>query len=81
METVGKVQLGKKGITRNFIETLKSHFERHKNVKVSVLRSLCRDKTELKEIEAKIMNELGGNYSSRTIGYTIAIKRLRKGNK
>jgi RNA-binding protein YhbY len=76
--TVGQVQLGKNGITENFILTLKNHFNKHKNVKVSVLKSACRDREELKKISNEIVEKLGKNYKARVIGFKIAIMKLRK---
>lgn len=78
MEAIGQVQLGKNGLTNGFFELLANQFKNHKNVKVTILRSCCRDKAELREIEKKILEGLGKNYSSRSIGYTLAIKRHRK---
>ncbi len=72
------IQLGKAGVTDNFIENLKNQFKNASNVKISVLSSCCRDKTELKKITEDILERLGKNYSARTIGYTIALKKLRK---
>lgn len=71
------IQLGKQGVTDNFISTLKGHFKRHKDVKIHVLKSACRDKKELKEIVNKILQKMGSNYSARTIGYVIALKKWR----
>jgi RNA-binding protein YhbY len=78
MATLATIQLGKNGITDNFITTLKNHFKKHNNVKVSVLRSCCRDKKELKEMSEDILNRLGNNYTAKIVGYTIAIKKWRK---
>ena len=78
METLKNIQLGKKGLTGNFIETLKDHFKNNKNVKISVLKSSTRNKQELKEISDKILDGLGKNYTSRIIGFTIVIKKWRK---
>lgn len=78
MGSNAQVQLGKNGITENFILTLRSHFDNHVNVKVVVLRNFCRDKKQLKEIETKILEKLGKNFTARSIGYTIAIKKWRK---
>ena len=78
MAAVAKIQLGKAGITDNFIMTLESHFKKYNNVKVSVLRSCCRDKEELKKISNEIIEKLGKNYTSKSVGYTIAIKKWRK---
>lgn len=73
-----EIQLGKNGLTRNFLRTLKTYFEKFKDVKISVLRSCCRDKKELKEISEKILNFLGKNYTAKLIGYTINVKKWRR---
>ena len=78
MPTLATIQIGKSGLTDNFIITLKNHFKKHDNVKISVLKSCCRDKDELKKISKDILNELGTNHTAKTIGYTIAIKKWRK---
>jgi len=75
---VREIQLGKNGITDNFIESLKNQFKDARTVKISVLKSACRDREELKEIEEKFLKELGPNYTAKTIGYTIALKKWRK---
>lgn len=76
--TLTQLQLGKKGITSNFIETLKSHFMKRQNVKISVLKSCCRNKEEIKQLSEKLLDALGKNYTSRIIGYTITIKKWRR---
>jgi len=78
MPSIGNVQIGKNGLTDNFIGTLKTHFKKYDNVKVSLLKSFTRDKKELREITQKILDELGKNYTAKTIGYKIAIKKWRK---
>ncbi|MCK5624742.1 YhbY family RNA-binding protein [Candidatus Pacearchaeota archaeon] len=78
MATLTTIQLGKNGLTDNFILTLKNHFKKYNNVKVSVLRSCCRDKEELKKISNELVEKLGNHYTSKIIGYTLAIKRWRK---
>lgn len=75
---VAKIQIGKQGVTDGLIISLKNSFKSSKNVRVSVLKSCCRDREELREIEAEILKRLGPNFSSRVIGYTIALKKLRK---
>ncbi len=76
MPIIGQIQLGKQGITDNFIETLKTYFKKHKNVKVSVLKSAGREK--IKEYSEEMLNKLGKNYSVRIIGFTINLRRSRK---
>ena len=78
MPVIREIQLGKNGITDNFIESLKNQFHKCSNVKVAVLPSLCRDKKQLKEIEEDLLKRLGEKYTARTIGYKINLKKWRK---
>ena len=76
--TQGQVQLGKQGITENFIITLKHHFNRHDNVKVHVLKSAGHNKEDIKKYAKNIVEKLGKRYSAKTIGFSIFIKKWRK---
>jgi RNA-binding protein YhbY len=78
MPTLRQMQLGKNGLTENFICNLKHHFDSTKNVKISVLKSCCRDREEIKELNEKIIQQLGNHYTSRIIGYTIVVKKWRR---
>jgi RNA-binding protein YhbY len=78
MPRMREIQLGKNGITDNFIESLQRQFTNCSNVKISVLPSLCRDKKELKKIEQEILDKLGKKFTSNTIGYKINIKKWRR---
>ena len=78
MEKIGYVQLGKQGITDNFIGTLKNHFKKNKNIKISVLKSAGHDKEKVKKFSEEILEKLGKNYTSRVIGFTIVLKKWRK---
>ena len=73
------LQLGKQGITENFISTLESHFKNHENVKIYVLKSAHeKNKEKVKKYSDEILEKLGNHYTSRIIGFTIAIKKWRK---
>lgn len=78
----GQLQLGKQGITENFIKTLKSHFKKYKNIRISVLQSARGEgkegKKTVKEYSEKILEELGENYTSRVIGFKIILKKWRR---
>ncbi len=78
MATIVNVQIGKNGITENFLETLKNYFKNHQNVKISVLKSATRNREELKKIAEKILESMGKNFTTRTIGFTIVVKKWRK---
>jgi len=78
MKTYSQIQLGKNGISDDFISTLKDHFKNHKNVKVSVLKSAGREKETVKKYSDEIVEELGVFYSAKILGFTIFVKRWRK---
>ncbi len=78
MEKIGRMQLGKQGLTENFIETLKQQFDRCRNVRVSVLKSAGHDKAKVKEYSEKILEGLGNNYTAKVVGFTIFFKKWRK---
>lgn len=76
--TQSQIQLGKQGVTENFILTLKNHFNKHDNVKVSVLKSAGHNKEAVKEYADAILDKLGDHYTARTLGFTIFLKRWRR---
>ena len=75
---IRQIQLGKNGVTDNFIDSLKNQFNGCNNVKISVLSSLTRDKKGIKKIQEEILDKLGKNFTAKTIGFTIAIKKWRR---
>lgn len=75
---LSEIQLGKNGITENFLETLKDHFKKHENVKISVLKSAGHNKDKVKKYKNEILKELGKKYTARVIGFTIMVKKWRK---
>lgn len=78
MQLISSIQVGKKGVSDNLIETLKTHFKRHQNVKVVFLKSSARNKRKMKKDAEEIIEELGKNYTYRILGFTIFIKKWRK---
>ena len=78
MGKIGYLQLGKQGITNNFIETLKNHFKNYENIKVSVLKGAGHNKENVKKYSGEILEKLGNNYTSKIIGFTIVLKKWRK---
>ncbi len=75
---IANIQLGKQGVSDNFILTLKSHFQKHKNIKISVLRNARENKNDVKKYAEKILEKLGEHYTAKVIGFTIALKKWRK---
>lgn len=76
--TIRQIQLGKNGLTEGFLCNIKHHFDNCKNIKISVLKSCCRDKEKLKEISNELLENLGKNYTAKIIGYTIVVKKWRR---
>jgi len=73
---VKKIQLGKRGITDNFIKTLQDHFKKYWTLKISVLKN--SDRKQIKEFSEEIIEKLEGTYKVRIIGFTIVLKRQKK---
>lgn len=73
-----ELQIGKKGITENFLEMLKQQFEKSQTVRISVLKSARENKDDVKKIANLILENLGKNYTSRVLGFTIILKKWRK---
>ena len=73
-----EVQIGKNGLTESFIETLKNHFKKHEQVRISVLKSAGHEKSQVKSMAEKILEALGKNYTARVIGFKIVLKKWRK---
>jgi len=78
MLKICQIQLGKQGITDNFIKTLEDDFKNHGNVKICVLKSAGHDKSKVKGYSEKILEKLGNKYTSKIIGFTIFVKKWRK---
>jgi RNA-binding protein len=72
---VGEIQLGKQGITENFIKTLQTYFVKNKVVKISVLQSSSVDKKEIKKIAEQISEKLSGTFDIKLIGHKIILRR------
>jgi len=74
------MQLGKKGLTKEFLEDLKNRFDIRgvDNIKVSVLKSARSSREDVKEYSSSILNFLGAKFTSRVIGFSIFIKKWRK---
>ena len=78
MKKIIEAQIGKKGLTEEFIIDIKSKFEKTQNVRISILKSAGRDKEEIKKMTKEILYRLGKNYTAKNIGFKIAIKKWRK---
>ncbi len=74
------LQIGKNGLTKEFIENLKRIFETKSNesIRVSLLKSSTRDSKEVKKWSEEILKSLGPNFTCNIIGYTLVLRKWRK---
>lgn len=72
------IQLGKNGITDNFIKNLQDRFQNSKYIKISVLKSAGHDREKIKSYSKEIIEKLNGHFISKTIGFTIVVMKRRK---
>lgn len=75
---IKELQLGKNGITENFVATLKTYFTKVRTVKVSVLASARESKDDVKKYAEEILEHMGVHYTAKVIGFTIVLKKWRK---
>ncbi len=74
MKPAIKMQLGKNGLSENFMDSLKNAFKKRKKIKVKVLKSIA-SKEKVKEIADNMIDKLGKKYEYKVIGHTIKIKK------
>ena len=76
------IQLGKQGITDNFINSLQNQFKSKDSVRISVLKSARSEgkegKKEVKVYCDEILERLGNHYTAKIIGFRIILKKWRK---
>jgi RNA-binding protein YhbY len=78
VKPIKQLQVGKNGLTEAFLKQVESFFDKERMVKISVLKSACRDKTELKEMAEKIVAYLGTKFNYKIVGYVITVAKYRK---
>jgi len=72
------LQIGKQGMTSEFIEQVRSAFKNSEQVRISILKSACRDKEKAQTMGEKLIENLGRNFTYRLIGYVLVVQKWRK---
>ena len=78
MKQIKRLQLGKAGLSPEFIEQVKSIFEKETLVKISILKSACRDKKDAEKIGKDLVEALGKKYDYKLVGYVLTVVKYRK---
>ena len=75
-----EIQLGKKGLTPEFLQVLKKRFEKTevKNIKIKVLPNARESRDDVKKYAESIVKYLGKKFNFRIIGFSIFVKKFRK---
>ncbi len=77
-EEILQLQIGKNGLTEGFIGQVKRIFEKERLIKISILKSACRDKKQAEEMCLKLSEALGKNFTYRLVGYVVTVHKWRK---
>lgn len=72
---IASFQIGKNGLTDGIIQSLKLSLKYHKQVRISVLKSATRSRSELQEIAEKIKSSMPVKCAYRIIGFTIILMK------
>ena len=75
MMQILKFQIGKNGLTKGTIDSLKLGLKNHNQIRVAVLKSAMRDRDKMSDIAERIKKELNNSCDSRIIGFTIILIR------
>ena len=78
MKQIKQLQMGKGGLSETFVEQVKSIFEKERVLKISILKSCCRDKDEAEEIGRELVSKLGSKFGYKLVGYVLTVVKYRK---
>jgi len=78
MKQIKKLQIGKNGLTEAFVEQVRSIFEGETLVKISILKSACRDKKDAEKMGNDLIEALGKKYDYKLVGYVLTVIKYRK---
>ena len=78
MKQIKRLQIGKNGLSEAFIEQVRKLFEKEKVVKISILKSACRDKKDAEKIAQELVGSLGKKFDYKLVGYVITVIKFRK---
>jgi len=80
MTSQTQMQIGKKGLTSEFLEEIEKRFKKPavKNIKVSILKSARESKEDVKKYAEEVKNHLGDKFTYKILGFSIFLKKWRK---
>ncbi len=78
---VMRFQIGKSGVTSGIIDSLVKKKKNHKEVRISALKASGRNRENIEKMALEIIEKLNQknlNCISKTIGFTIILKKISK---
>lgn len=78
MKPIRQLQMGKAGLSKAFVEQVSRIFETETMIKISILKSCCRDKNDAKKIGEELVEKLGPKFGFKLIGYVLTVTKFRK---
>ena len=78
MKPIRQLQMGKAGLSEAFVKQVLSVFEEEKMIKISILKSACRDKDDARKIGEDLIDKLGTKFGFKLIGYVLTVSKFRK---
>ena len=78
MKQIKKLQIGKNGLSEAFVEQVQGIFKKEKIVKISILKSACRDKNDAEKMAQDLVCALGGKFDYKLVGYVVTVIKFRK---
>ena len=78
MKPIRQLQMGKAGLSEAFVEQVRAMFENETLVKISILKSCCRDKKDAKKVGEDLVEALGVKYGFKLVGYVLTVVKFRK---
>tara|TARA_Y100000310_G_C20536638_1_gene741194 strand:- start:860 stop:1111 length:252 start_codon:yes stop_codon:yes gene_type:complete len=80
MTSQKEIQLGKKGLTSEFIQDIEKRLDKYRNavIKISVLKSARENKEDVKKYAEEIVKKLGSKYTYKILGFSIFLRKWRK---
>lgn len=80
MHEVIRFQIGKAGVSEGTFQSLRNALKTHTLIRISVLKGAAPTKASVLEMAQKLQDHFKGTISTRVIGFTIVVKRLRSFN-
>jgi len=78
MKPIKRMQIGKNGLSEAFVEQVRKIFENENVVKISILKTACRNKEDAEKMAQNLVGALGEKFNYKLVGYVMTVIKFRK---